>query len=330
MQKLPPSPTDAHTELRQVAESILTHSFAVYRLDDATAEASSLSWDAARQFFSRAAVSPEQHVSDYQKIVDGNLLGFNVVSDAKVLYRALCSDWARRHQPWPDANDGGELRRASTELAERLHDILVACLEEIRRCASRLRGDDGGKRAPQNRPAPPRKKRRFSTESRASRRSATSGQFPSEGAMVRPETEPFCIPKTSKSGKVCPLDYFLYHGVRPANNCSEHIDRGVLICVLLSDVPGLEVRPRGSASFVCPETMIHGDNLFRERRSCRGLVCVMAGDELKLVCDPSGRCDGDSQWSNERMYDACVHRVKTELTRARLSVTYELRGCQLC
>ena len=48
-------------------------------------------------------------------------------------------------------------------------------------------------------------------------------------------------------------DYFLYHNRSPgvAANCTAHVDRGVLVAISLTDVPGLEVRSGGR--WVCPE-----------------------------------------------------------------------------
>ena len=95
----------------------------------------------------------------------------------------------------------------------------------------------------------------------------------------------------------CPLDYFLYHGKNSkAVNCSEHVDRGVLICICLSNVPGLELYSNGS--WICPEEVDEGS-----------LVCILAGQQLRQFSD----------------IPACIHRVRNNLPKQRLSISYELR-----
>ena len=161
-------------------------------------------------------------------------------------------------------------QRASVKVAESLHDLLVSCTHQIQNETS-----ISDKR--------PRKRSR--NESR--------------------------IPSNMLDSRNCPLDYFLYHNLNPdAVNCSQHKDRGMLICVCLSNVPGLEVRPKASTEWVCPETMIHNFNLYHEKEPVSGLVCIMAGDQLTEVVDQKV---------------ACVHRVRNNLKRARLSISYELR-----
>ena len=160
----------------------------------------------------------------------------------------------------------------------------------------------------------------------------------------------------------CPLDYFLYHGPtcrtrdnnstiknnktdsveedapsRPLlppqvpRNCSEHVDRGILIVVCLTNVPGLEVYSRCTNHYYCPEIVSHNMNLYQESEPCPGgLVCIMAGDQLRsAVSDFSPSLSGLSSKSNrmnEESLLACVHRVRDNLKQSRLSISYELRA----
>jgi hypothetical protein len=121
------------------------------------------------------------------------------------------------------------------------------------------------------------------------------------------------VPSSWKSTTTCPLDYFFYHNQhRNAINCSEHVDRGLLICVCLTNVPGLEVQSRCTGEFFCPEERIHQATLYKEmdHPTSDGWICIMAGDQL-----------------SERIGKeiSCVHRVRNQLKRARLSISYELR-----
>jgi hypothetical protein len=107
---------------------------------------------------------------------------------------------------------------------------------------------------------------------------------------------------TSIDTQQCPLDYFYYHNRRPgAVNCSQHVDRGVLICVCLTNVPGLQVLNHRN-EFLCPEHLVD--------KETSNLICIMAGDSLQSF-DPNSK--------------ACMHRVNNKLDNARLSISYELR-----
>jgi hypothetical protein len=142
------------------------------------------------------------------------------------------------------------------------------------------------------------------------------------------------LPRVSRKS---PLDYFFYHNRYPSLvNCSEHVDRGVLIVVCLTNVPGLEVLRscQGSCAefcihhFVCPEVLVHNSNLYQEAQdSCSNLVCIMAGDQLApLLKTRMGTRDErtmNDDFANLPM--ACVHRVRSHLKRTRLSISYELR-----
>ena len=249
--------------LSQAANCVLKHSFAVYRVDEDTAEAIRVAWLQARRFFA------SEDSSSFHRVVKGHLHGFHVPSDAKVLCRAFCGSSL---QPWP--ND--EFQHASEQVANKLHRLLLDCYEELMRKSCNENDDE----------EVPWKRLR--------------------------KTSPFSIPKAATETEDCPVDYFLYHIDKPnAISCSEHVDRGVLICVCLTNVPGLEVRPRDQSTFICPEIHTHNANLYGDRQACSGLVCIMAGDQLKQT-NPHVK--------------ACVHRVRNDLKQARLSITYELRA----
>jgi hypothetical protein len=168
------------------------------------------------------------------------------------------------HQPWP--ND--TFRIAASEVAQKLHKLLSECCREIDRLPILVGNEKPVKRA--------------------------------KSLLIEDSVD---LPETNAQ---CPLDFFLYHGRLEESvvNCSEHVDRGLLIAVCLTDVPGLEVLPREKKSFVCPEERIlPSDGSYH--------VCIMTGDQLKKI-----RSD----------MPACVHRVRNDLMNERLSITYELRA----
>jgi isopenicillin N synthase-like dioxygenase len=258
------------TNLADAARDILDHSFAVYKVPTVTAQSIKVAWNEARQFFAEPS-------TNCQKIVNGNLHGYNEPSNAKMLFRAFCFS---NDQPWPTDS----FQTASTHVAKDLHHLLVQCYQEIQQQSSL--------EAASKRTEPPSQK--------------------------RPRLSPVDIPPTAWETTKCPLDFFFYHAKDPlAVNCSEHIDRGVLIGICLTNVPGLEVQmaahhaDKESSLFVCPEVVTHNANLYQEADPCSGLVCIMAGDQLKQIISGSN--------------GACAHRVRENLKRARLSISYELR-----
>jgi len=203
----------------------------------------------------------------YQAIIGGHLHGYNEPSDAKYLFRAFT---ASNDQPWP--NNKKDFQSVSTQLADRLHTLLLDCWTAL------LMVD---KRSDNTTTTPKRLKRDLS----------------------------------SRNG--CPLDYFLYHGTTTnayMNNCSEHVDRGVLICICLSNVPGLEIL-QNNGKWVCPEEIL------KENDEAGSLVCILAGQQLNdmlLSKNGSRRNDADS-------IPPCIHRVRNSLPQKRLSITYEWR-----
>jgi isopenicillin N synthase-like dioxygenase len=253
--------------LSETCESLLTHSFAIHRVNEDTANDISKAWTLAQDFFA----SSSQQKSSCHEIINGNLHGFHIPSNAKELFRAFCGS---TQQPWP--ND--DFSRASEQVAGKLHSLLLKCHNELMR-KSLYNTDEG---------------------------------VPSSAAKRLKQTSPLDIPLSALETVDSPLDYFFYYGDKPnAVSCSEHVDRGILICVCLTLVPGLEVLPRGERKFVCPEEIcMHQTG---EKASAPGLVCIMAGDQLKQI-HPDAM--------------ACVHRVRNDLTQSRLSISYELRGVE--
>lgn len=308
------------TTTEEAALSILRRSYAILRVESSTAKSIQSSWLAAKHFFGSTVldhdgkhVSGHEHGDAHRRVVNGALYGHNVPSDAKRLFRSICSDQAKEVQPWPDDLDGGHLRRSSINVASRLHALLIDCLDAIvaaTTVASVGADFDTGRR---------RKRQKTSSLSIA---------YAAPGKSCN-----LFIPRSMNEALYCPLDYFLYNnnGGRRHKNCSEHIDRGILICVALTHVPGLEVFCRESNQYVCPELIAKAEALLGERCSgCSDLVCVMAGDQLKeALAAMSGRQGEDvhaPMGSTLTNTSACVHRVRNRLERARLSLTYELRG----
>lgn len=215
----------------------------------------------------------------HHKIVQGHLHGFHRPSSSKLLFRCFLDS---PDQPWPNE----EFQESSTTVALTLREMLISCWKEIEsRCNEE-------KASPVN----------------AKRRRLDSSKINED------------VPNKRLQMKQCPLDYFFYHGNDPsAINCSEHVDRGVLICVCLSKVPGLELRirkgNRQSEEFFCPESTVKTDTDYcKVDGGPSGLVCIMAGDQLD-----------ESLQVQEIYIPACRHRVRNNLKHPRLSITYELR-----
>jgi len=336
-----PSPLRICTTSKEAATAIAHHSFAILRLDSTTAASLDRAGRAARAFFSSTQQSrPEVDTQKYRMIADGDLFGYNVPSAAKVLFRAICSDEimggsssSSQKQPWPDDMDGGELRCASVDVASRLHTLLVGCVDEVTLIAKECMGigsSSSGKSEGRMRQAQRKRKR---VSSSATTCNAIPGNKTKENAQDGTKKDTAIgsirVPRTLEEAKYCPLDYFLYHGKsivndKPVINCSEHIDRGVLICVSLTGVPGLEVLCRSTQQFLCPETL--SKSTLRES-GFSDLVCVMAGDQLRKVANVAMDTDSlNDKGDKSDTFSACVHRVKDKLEHVRLSITYELRG----
>lgn len=297
------------SSIDQTAEDLMQKSFAVFQTSPEVQNHIFRSRLEALKILDKEP-TPATLESLYQtchRVVGGSLYGFHLPSQAKRLFRAFpYSDC----QPWPN----NHFQSSSKALAASLHDILVAIMEKLKEMSES--DDSQGTETKQKsvlsdsgmRQRRSRKRKRQSDESTSSESSANTG---ADGPTTENDWD---IPATAGQAIQCPLDYFFYHNNDPRQiNCSEHVDRGMLICVCLSSAsPGLEVLPRGEEHFVCPEaSLIHNQSLYEERQAVSGLICIMAGDQL-------GRLVGI-----ERM--ACVHRVRNNLPRARLSISYELR-----
>ena len=283
------------TSLSDAAREVLKQSFAVYKVPSRTAKKIQVSWCEAVQVLNDPAPS------DCRRIIDGNLHGYNVPSSSKRLFRAFC---AVPGQPWPNE----KFRKASINVATELHQILVQCCSLIEKNlilqSSKKRLHSSHSSTQPKSTSPSTEQEDFQPLRKRQKVSSYSGsRFES-------------IPPTIYDTTISPLDFFFYHNKNSSSvNCSEHVDRGVLICVCLTKIPGLEVSPRGSEDFgsrvfVCPEVLVHNANLYKESDSCSDLICIMAGDQLSKLTG---------------YQIACVHKVRNNLKSARLSISYELR-----
>jgi hypothetical protein len=208
----------------------------------------------------------------YQTIIGGHLHGFNEPSNAKLLFRAFFG--TEQHQPWPT----DRLKDVSTKLAQELHILLQDCLAAL--VEKRRNSDEKNNYSITS--SPPRKRRD----------NLSSSSIP-DG---------------------CPLDYFLYHGNNKdssTENCTAHVDRGVLICIYLSKVPGLEIYSNGV--WVCPEEELNSND---------SLVCIMAGQQLNANMQ---RRNANTTAAASTIIPPCIHRVRNSLSDERLSITYEWR-----
>ena len=138
-------------------------------------------------------------------------------------------------------------------------------------------------------------------------------------ACQEPPLRPASGRKTLTRGlttRNCPLDYFFYHerqhreknATNLVPNCTPHVDRGMLIIVCLTAVPGLEVISRSNGEVVCPEELF-ADN-------------VLANEEFRLACIMTG---GQLASTISSCCTPCVHRVRDHLEKQRLSISYEVR-----
>jgi hypothetical protein len=214
-------------------------------------------------------------------------MGFNEPSIAKYLFRAFCH---HPRQPWPDIHPS--MKRDSCNASQVLHDLLIKILHEISKTQNSEKMSGAQSRAmiaPRARSHPTSQRHGFSS---------TSSPL---------------VPEIEKSS--CPLDFFYYHNMDTrAVNCSEHVDRGLLIAVCLSPVPGLEVRVGGKHigdyAWYCPEVDHNARMLGLLHSAPPDRIAVLAGAALRKFCHD---------------IPACVHRVRRPLLGPRLSISYELR-----
>ena len=271
--------------LKDVGKKLLQNSFAVIRIEDDLVAILQQAAQEARHFFLGA--EPANNMARY-RFVDshGHLLGFNEPSPAKYLYRVL-SD-REMEQPWPNK----KLELLSKEISSRLHSILVECLETIITSDVDYDNDD-----------------------------RDDDNETSRIAMRKSNRE--TIAKLGRS-RNCPLDYFLYHGKQSADstttpisrvaNCIPHVDRGELIMICLTSVPGLEVMSR-SKSVVCPEEVFGKDILAEDEFR---LACILTGGKFASILSSLSS-------SSSIDHEPCVHWVRDDLVAPRLSISYELR-----
>ncbi len=269
------------TTVKDAAIQIQNSSFAIYRVNETTKTVIRDAWGEATKILNVPPSPIDSDSKTWTRIVGGHLYGYNEPSRAKRLFRAFP---ASNLQPWPKE----AFRRLSCTLAQHIHGILMDCY------ASLVLRDNCTENENRDR-------KRIKREGDALRASKSNG-----------------CPFHYVDITACPLDYFLYHNLDPtANNCTEHVDRGLLIAVCLTDVPGLEIlMPQGQdceERWYCPEIAIHNSKLYTEMpdSSVSDLVCIMAGGQLTQIS--KGEIQG------------CVHRVRNHLKRARLSISYELR-----
>ena len=350
------------TTLQQVAKAIIQHSFAIYQVDTSTHESLVHAWKSAHTFLSSAqdlignctqtscsnansSEALEDHISKYRQVIKGNLMGFNQPSSSKLLFRAFCSKYACDcGQSWPNE----EMKCDSMKVASLLHSLLVQCLYEIQRELSRQRTSNmlekasiqiskgselEGIRQIEKLNANTKRQRLNGASQYSKINSSKKLKMHTEQEREPLKTKTireFCIhEKMADSELSCPLDYFFYHNknATPSNvNCSEHIDRGLLICINLTDVIGLEVLPSGSNEFIRPEEVaktIHVTKPIQKDagNQCTEFVCILSGEQLRhalLVPRPN-----DYEIPS---LSPTVHRVTSHLSEARLSISYELRG----
>jgi len=296
--------------IEEAAAEVRKTSFAIYQVPCKTGRSIRDAWREGVKVLNR---SPPQNGSNHNhsvadtdqwtRIVKGSLYGYNEPSPAKRLFRAFP---ASSDQPWPSET----FRQVSIEVAEQLQGILLDCheylQESVNRTSAQTPQTSNSAIKQEQRPTSPgvvisRKRRRFE---------ASSSSLSTTSLPVRLDA------------KNCPLDYFLYHNQHPDTpNCTAHVDRGLLIAVCLTDVPGLEIlsphylesENSTKSKWICPELAIHNSKLYSEAGDCSAsnLICIMAGGQL-------------AQSLGEDI-PACVHRVRDKLKRSRLSISYELR-----
>eukprot|EP00978_Attheya_sp_CCMP212_P030487 scaffold112179_cov36-Attheya_sp.AAC.1 len=245
------------TSLRDAAESILTKSYAIYQLPQEHTNALSQAWNEARIFFSESS-QQDRMPSCGRVVVGGNLLGYNELP-AKKLFRAICSPWGDEHdQPWPPSCN---LKSSSKDLAQKFHRVLIDCLHEIchqllrnheflsttKNCNDKVENKIICRESSIN---PDLHEQRANKRIKTAQHSDANGDiFHNDRSRLQQQMPRIIVPKTFEESVYCPLDYFLYKNNNNTNhieNCSAHVDRGILICVSLTDVAGLEVLERGA------------------------------------------------------------------------------------
>jgi hypothetical protein len=284
------------TSLAGAAREISKHSFAIYKAPVGTANAIQDAWNEAVPVLN--AEDPPS--TNCQRIVQGHLHGYNVPSRSKRLFRAFCGS---PEQPWPNPR----FQQTSLQVADHLHQALAECYHHLERIESIQTPSN-----PSSEAYPQHSGMESSSLPLSTLESENQSPARKRARLSRTHSKNLKMPLTAQDTSACPLDYFLYHNQDPsAVNCSKHVDRGLLIAVCLTDVPGLELLVSPEKQWVTPEVWIHNAHLYQETESAcsSGWICILAGGQL-----------------SQRMNIApCVHRVRQPLKRARLSISYELR-----
>jgi hypothetical protein len=274
------------------AIEIRRQSFAILQIQHENEKVVQHAHLSARQYFSsdderdlRDQRLPSNGPEDRPQVIDqGSLLGFNEPSPTKYVFRAYCD---HPRQPWPRTHS--DLQPHSINIASYLHELLIKILQMLCRHPCPLDISSF--------PVAP-------TDYLPSER-----YHPSQSSLRFETTN--SSPIADRTG--CPLDYFFYHNRQPhLVNCSEHVDRGLLIAICLTAVPGLEILLRDRFEWYCPEE----DYVSRlsdpaDRTPCTW-IAILAGDSLR-------------KYYKEEEIAACVHRVRSPLLTERLSISYELR-----
>lgn len=330
---------DVVVTIASVAEQILSRSFAVYRVNTETAIKIRDAHRLAIKFFQEskttktaaaAASNEEILINRYQRIVNGNLHGYNALPSKEIFrtwYKYDSDNYEEeQQQQWPSE----EFRTNTLILAKDLHRLLLKCVRHIVILKNQQNITSNVSKEKIPIPLPPQKRFRISPSN-----TCDPQMIYTDDSNYSNNKNDGKIQSWSFRGYNCPLDYFFYHNQNPyATNCSEHTDRGVLVLVCLTDVPGLEVESSptstSKSSFVCPELLVHNANLYKEREdyACSDLVCIMTGDKLSQLLKSTITATTASKETCISGVDypsACVHRVRNHLKRARLSISYELR-----
>ena len=307
----------------EVVKSLFTHSFAIIRVSDELKSMLQVAWLEAKEFFQNTSLTRKLNLRANKKGV--GLLGWNEPSYAKEIFR--CYDKGPSEQPWPNY----KFQSASSRLAQKLHILLYKCFLDLK-CHYLTSSATSSLHSRE----PNLKKRKVLKTYINEKTSQTDSIKYGPKFNFKMNDDTYAIPNSFEEESnipyysSCPLDYYYYHNrhkdIRVVN-CSEHIDRGLLICISLADVVGLQVQSQSDQSWYTPENISYEESLYNERSSGvdSGLLCIMVGDQLQHTLS--------SVSYNHEMIESsippprpCRHSVKETLTRARLSISFELRG----
>ena len=308
-----PSSTVIAQDAAEAAQCLWDHSWAMVRLDDAVVS----HLQQAKEIAVTTLFVPDQvsaNKQQYQVMDQGHLVGFHEPSPAKYLYRALFhsdttenpSSTLQDHprQPW----HSNTFQQAATEGGSSLHCMLLQILERLVELG-------------------------LGTVSAVNPNSSRAGRKRKSATIQhksidKKDSQPYW--------DTCPMDFFFYHNQQQQDqprqahspkdssvvpNCTPHVDRGVLIVVVLTDVPGLVVQSKDE-NIHCPE-MDHATLLQKDEYR---LACVLAGGQLEQYMAARLEQDRTVYESGKSIsLPPCVHWVKNDLDKPRVSISYELR-----